>query len=85
MDVDTAESIGGRRVSTSRGSGSLGLPQIAQRLDHQDALRLGVDMAADKARDLVPDGTDIDGPVPLGGRLNPPNTPARNSRFILAI
>jgi hypothetical protein len=27
---------------------------------------LGVDLAADKARLLVPDGTDIDGPVPVG-------------------
>ncbi|HET9563183.1 MAG TPA: hypothetical protein VFP27_01415 [Mycobacterium sp.] len=27
---------------------------------------LGVDLAADRARHLVPDGTDIDGPVPAG-------------------
>ena len=27
---------------------------------------LGVDLAADQARYLVPDGTDIDGPVPVG-------------------
>jgi hypothetical protein len=27
---------------------------------------LGVDLAADKARHLVPDGTEIDSPVPVG-------------------
>jgi hypothetical protein len=27
---------------------------------------LGVDLAADQARHLVPDGTEIDGPVPVG-------------------
>lgn len=27
---------------------------------------LGVDVAADRARHLVPDGTDIGGPVPVG-------------------
>jgi hypothetical protein len=27
---------------------------------------LGVDLAADQARHLVPDGTDVDGPVPVG-------------------
>ena len=39
---------------------------------------LGVDLAADQARHLVPDGTDVDGPVPVGdepadlpGRLTP--------------
>jgi hypothetical protein len=27
---------------------------------------LGLDLAADQARHLVPDGTDIEGPVPVG-------------------
>ena len=46
---------------------SLGLPRIAQGLDQPGQLfALGVDLAADQARHLVPDGTDIDGPVPVG-------------------
>jgi hypothetical protein len=61
MDVDTAETIAG-----------------AVRLLRQAAVRAwaAADRAgagspgqifADKAQDLVPDGTDIDGPVPAGG------------------
>jgi uncharacterized protein len=46
----------------------LGLPRIAQRLDRLDGLfAFGVDLAADQARDLVPDVIDIDGLVPVGG------------------
>ena len=45
----------------------LGLPRIAQGLDRLDSSSLWVvDLAADQARHLVPDGTDIDGPVPVG-------------------
>jgi hypothetical protein len=47
---------------------ALGLPRIAQRLDRLDGLfAFGVDLAADHARDLVPDVIDIDGLVPVGG------------------
>jgi hypothetical protein len=46
---------------------ALGLPQIAPGLDRRVRVALGVDLAADKAQGLVPDGTDIDGPVPAGG------------------
>jgi hypothetical protein len=31
-----------------------------------DLFALGVDLAADQARHLIPDGTEIDGPVPVG-------------------
>jgi hypothetical protein len=33
----------------------------------RELFALGVALAADQARELVPDGTDIDGPVPVGG------------------
>ena len=67
MDVDTAET----------GAGVVGLlRQAALRAwaatDRAGArspgqlFAFGVDLAADQARHLVPDGTDIDGPVPVG-------------------
>jgi hypothetical protein len=68
MDVDTAETLAGVvrllrqaavlawAVADRAGAGSPG-----------QLFALAVDLAADKARHLVPDGTDIDGPVPVGG------------------
>ena len=67
MDVDTAETLAGvvrlLRQAAARawaaadraGAGSAG-----------QLFALGVDVAADQARHLVPDGTDIEGPVPVG-------------------
>ncbi len=67
MDVDTAETLAGvvrllRQAAVlawaaadRAGAGSPG-----------QLFALGVDLAADQARHLVPDGTDIDGPVPVG-------------------
>ena len=58
----------GRGVCFDRQRFALGLPRIAQRLDRLDGLfAFGVDLAADHARDLVPDVIDIDGLVPVGG------------------
>ena len=64
MDVDTAETLAGvvrllRQAAVHAwaavdraAAGSLG-----------QLFALGVDLAADQARHLVPDGTEIDGPV----------------------
>jgi hypothetical protein len=67
MDVDTAETLAGvvrllRQAAVlawaaadRAGAGSPG-----------QLFALGVDLAADQAGHLVPDGTGIDGPVPVG-------------------
>jgi hypothetical protein len=67
MDVDTAETLAGvvrllRQAAVlawaaadRAGAGSPG-----------QLCALGIDLAADQARHLVPDGTEIDGPVPVG-------------------
>ena len=67
MDVDTAETLAGvvrllRQAAVvawaaadRAGAGSSG-----------QLFALGVDLAADRARHLIPDGTDIDGPVRVG-------------------
>jgi hypothetical protein len=67
MDVDTAETLAGvvrllRQAAVlawaaadRAGAGSLG-----------QLFALGIDLAADQARHLVPDGTSVDGPVPVG-------------------
>jgi hypothetical protein len=65
MDVDTAATIAGvvrllRQTAVlawaAAGAGSPG-----------QLFALGVEPAADQARDLVPDGTDIDGPIGIDG------------------
>jgi hypothetical protein len=68
MDVDTAETLAGvvrllRQAAVlawaaadRAGAGSPG-----------QLFALGVELAADAARHLVPDGIEIDGPVPIGG------------------
>jgi hypothetical protein len=67
MDVATAETLAGvvrllRQAAVvawaaadRAGAGSSG-----------QLFALGVDLAADRARHLIPDGIDIDGPVPVG-------------------
>jgi hypothetical protein len=64
MDVDTAEAL----------AGVVGLPRHAWAATDRAGARspghlcpFGVDLAADQARDLVPDVIDIDGPVPACG------------------
>ena len=68
MDVDTAETLAGvvrllRQAAVlawaaadRAGAGSPG-----------QLFALGVDLAADQAGYLISDGTDVDGPVPVGG------------------
>ena len=67
MDVDTAETLAGvmrllqqAAVLAWAAADRAGAGSAAQ------LFALGVDLAADQARHLIPDGTDIDGPVPLG-------------------
>jgi hypothetical protein len=68
MDVDTAEARAGVVGLLRPAALRAGLRRIAQGLDRLDGLfAFGVDLAADHARDLVPDVIDIDGLVPVGG------------------
>ena len=67
MDAETSETVAGvvrwcvaplsspGRQSTSTGAGS-----------PRQLLALGIDLAADEARNLLPDAIPIDGPAPVG-------------------
>jgi hypothetical protein len=68
MDVDTAETLAGvvrliryAAVLAWAAADRAGAGSAAQ------LFALGVDLAADQARHLVSDGSDIEGPVPVGG------------------
>jgi hypothetical protein len=68
MDVDTAETIAGAvRLLRQAAVRAWAAADRAGAGSPGQIFALGVDLAADKAQDLVPDGTDIDGPVPAGG------------------
>jgi hypothetical protein len=67
MDVDTAETLAGvvrllrhAAVLAWAAADRAGAGSAAQ------LFALGVDLAADQAGHLVPDGSEIDGPVPVG-------------------
>ena len=66
MDVDTAQTLA-RVVRLLRQAAVLAWAAAdrAEAGSPGQLFALGVDLAADKARHLVPDGTDIDGPVPV--------------------
>jgi hypothetical protein len=67
MDVDTAETLAGV-VRLLRQAAVLAWA-AADRAEGGSAgqlFALGVDVAADQARQLVPDGAEIEGPVPVG-------------------
>ena len=67
MDLDTAETLAGA-VRLLRQTAVLAWA-AADRAGGGSAAQLfalGVDLAADQARHLVPDGIDIEGPVPVG-------------------
>jgi hypothetical protein len=68
-DVDTAETIAGV-VRLLRQAAVLAWTAAdrARAGSPGQLLALGVDLAADQARHLVPDGTEIDGPVPVGDK-----------------
>jgi hypothetical protein len=67
MDVDTAQTLA-RVVRLLRQAAVLAWAAAdrAGAGSPGQLFALGVDLAADQARHLVPDGTDIDGPVPVG-------------------
>jgi hypothetical protein len=67
MDADTAETMAGvvrllRRAAelvwAAADADGAGSPR--------QVLGLGIDLAADEARNLLPDATPVDGPVPVG-------------------
>lgn len=67
MDVDTAETIAGvvrllRRAAVLAWAAA----DRAGAGSPRQLLALGVDLAADEARQLVPVDTDLDGPKPVG-------------------
>ena len=67
MDADTAETLAGV-VRLLRRAAEL----VWAAVDADDArspqqvLGLGIDLAADEARNLLPDAIPVDGPVPIG-------------------
>jgi hypothetical protein len=69
MDVDTAETLAGV-VRLLRQAAVLAWTAAdrAQSGSPGQLFALGVDLAADQARHLVPDGTEIDGSVPVGDK-----------------
>ena len=68
MDVDTAEALAGVvRLLRQAALRACAATDRAGARSPGQLFAFGVDLAADQARDLVPDGTDIDGPVPACG------------------
>jgi hypothetical protein len=67
MDVDTAETIAGVvRLLRQAAVLAWAAADRAQAGSPGQLFALGVDLAADLAGHLVPEGTEIDGPVPVG-------------------
>jgi hypothetical protein len=67
MDVDTAETLAGvMRLLQQAAVLAWAAADRAGGASPGQLFALGVDLAADQARHLVPDGTEIDGPVPVG-------------------
>jgi hypothetical protein len=67
MDVDTADTLAGvvrllRRAAVLAWAAA----DRAAAGSPGQLFALGLDLAADQGRHLVPDGTEIDGPVPVG-------------------
>jgi hypothetical protein len=67
MDVDTAETLAGvARLLRQAAVLAWAAADRAGAGSPVQLFALGMDLAADQARHLVPDGTDIEGPVPVG-------------------
>jgi hypothetical protein len=67
MDVDTAETLAGVvRLLRQAAVLAWAAADRARAGSPGQLFAFGVDLAADQARHLVPDGTDIDGPAPVG-------------------
>jgi hypothetical protein len=68
MDVDTTETLAGVVRLLRQAAGlAWAAADRAEAGSPGQLFALGVDLAADQALHLVPDGTNIDGPVPVGG------------------
>ena len=68
MDVDTAEALAGVvRLLRQAALRAWAATDRARAGSPGQLFAFGVDLAADQARDLVPDGTDMGAPVPVGG------------------
>jgi hypothetical protein len=68
MDVDAAETVAGVvRLLRQAAVLAWAAADRAGAGSPVQLFALGVDLAADQARHLVPNGTEIDGPVPVGG------------------
>ena len=66
IDVDTAETLAGVVRLLRQAAVLAWLRRIARGGSAGQLFALGVDVAADQARQLVPDGAEIKGPVPVG-------------------
>jgi hypothetical protein len=67
MDVATAETLAGVvRLLRQAAVVAWAAADRAGAASSGQLFALGVDLAADRARHLIPDGIDIDGPVPVG-------------------
>jgi hypothetical protein len=66
-DLDTAETVAGVvRLLRQAAVLACAAADRAEPGSPGQLFALGVDLTADQARQLVPDTTDIDGPVPVG-------------------
>jgi hypothetical protein len=79
MDVDTAEALAG--VVGLLGQAALLAWAAKDRAGARSPGQLFA-FGVDQARHLVPDGTDIDGPVPVGGE---PAGPLRSAEQVWAV
>jgi hypothetical protein len=67
MDVNTAETLAGVvRLLRQAAVLAWAAADCAGAGSAVQLFALGVDLAADQGRHLVPDGTEIDGPMPVG-------------------
>jgi hypothetical protein len=81
MDVDTAGTLAGVvRLMRQAAVLAWAAADGAQARSPRQLFALGVDLAADLAGHLVPNGTEIDGPVPVGDE---PARPLRSAELLL--
>ena len=67
MDADTAETLAGVVRLLLRAAELVWAAVDAEGAGSpRQVLALGIDLAADEARNLLPDGIAVDGPVPVG-------------------
>jgi hypothetical protein len=67
MDADTAETVAGVVRLLRRAAELVWMAVDAESVGSpRQVLGLGIDLAADEARNLLPDAIPVDGPVPVG-------------------